>query len=191
MASKKGAARPSRKKRTVTHESPGEPAAPPLKTNMQYAGAVASKVELQSVLLRSAHLDTSIPADSGSAKITSEQDYKHRYELLKDPSRLRVLMTFRFAVRRAEEEAGAPLVTLIAEYALDYEIPPDATFQRIELECFADLNGTLNVWPYWRELVHTVVARVGLGALTLPVWRAKPKLIDPAEFPQEATEAPS
>lgn len=156
---------------------------------MQYAGAVASKVELQSVLLRSAHLETAIPAGKDDPDITYEQDYKRRYELLTDPHRLRVLVSFRLGLRPSEE-GSTTFVTLVAEYALDYELPADAVFERVELECFADLNATLNVWPFWRELVHSVVARVGLGSITLPVWRAKARPVDPAAYDSSADAAP-
>lgn len=65
-------------------------------------------------------------------------------------------------------------VLVEAEFQLRYSSANVLNHSEPELRWFAELNGTLNAWPYWRELVQTVLGRAGVGSLTLPLLRAAP-----------------
>ena len=63
-------------------------------------------------------------------------------------------------------------VLVEAEFQLRYLSREALSATEAERRWFAELNSTLNAWPYWRELVQTVLGRAGVGSLTLPLWRA-------------------
>jgi len=58
-----------------------------------------------------------------------------------------------------------------ANFELIYSVPADANPTPEELQAFADTNALLNCWPYWRELVHDMAARMELPPLLLPLFR--------------------
>lgn len=152
-------------------------------TNIQLAGQVARDVELESVILRSSHLETHLEETVALDELAVEQQFRPRHELLESPRRIRVFIAFKLdLLTRVEPQRG--VLQFVAEYALEYRLPEGKNYSDLALHWFAELNGTLNVWPYWREHVHSVVARVGLGSLTLPVWRAKPQAVDATKASQ-------
>ncbi len=63
------------------------------------------------------------------------------------------------------------VVDLSATFLATYRIKDVAAFPEDALQHFADLNGTYNVWPYWRELVHTFAGRAGLSGIVVPVFK--------------------
>ena len=56
------------------------------------------------------------------------------------------------------------------------------------LKTFAAVNAVHNVWPYWRELVQSVVSRMGLPPLTVPLLKVR-KPEAPKETPAELKAA--
>lgn len=71
------------------------------------------------------------------------------------------------------EQVGRALVKIEAIFVLTYEIgaaPPTQERDRY-FGAFAALNGTYNAWPYLRELVQSMLTRLGLPGLALPVFR--------------------
>lgn len=67
-----------------------------------------------------------------------------------------------------------PDLQVDANFELVYSVPADANPTPTELQAFADTNALLNCWPYWRELVHGMAARMGLPPLLLPLFRLTP-----------------
>lgn len=67
---------------------------------------------------------------------------------------------------------------LEAEFLLAYRLPNEVKPEPDALDYFAQLNGTYNAWPYWRELVHTVSGRAGLAALVVPVFHPPIRTIE-------------
>ena len=71
----------------------------------------------------------------------------------------------------------------------------DVVPSREQLLSFAHHVGTLVVWPYWRELVQSTTARMGLPSLTLPLIRAIQKegstdlAIDPMRGAEQRKQA--
>jgi hypothetical protein len=70
--------------------------------------------------------------------------------------------------------AGTTDLQVDASFELIYSIPADANPTPTELQAFADTNALLNCWPYWRELVHAMAARMELPPLLLPLFRLTP-----------------
>ena len=55
------------------------------------------------------------------------------------------------------------------EFLLDYRISAFEEISDEQVAAFGKMNGIYNAWPYWREYVQSMTARMGFPALTLPV----------------------
>lgn len=148
-------------------------------TDVQLAAKVSRVVAITRITLRAAELRSSFDPDNPPQKLTPQQQAGATYRL-KEHGALHVTATFLLELKGEviQENAQAPALRVQAEYEVVYQLPPDATFEEKELTHFAQLNGTMNLWPYWRELVHTAAARVGIGSITMPVYRVKPKVVE-------------
>lgn len=147
-------------------------------TNIQLARQVAQHVQLKSIALRSAHVDSFIPAgEPVSDPISVTQQHRCTFEelSLENAREIHVSVEFRCQASRNGSGEGAAaeaaLLKLDATFILVYTLPLEAKYESECLQHFAELNGTYNAWPYWRELVQTATGRVGLSGVILPVYR--------------------
>lgn len=74
-------------------------------------------------------------------------------------------------VARFEDESSDELLRIEAIFLLRYQIPSFAGLRKANIVAFGEMNGLYNVWPYWREFVQATTVRMGLPALTIPVYR--------------------
>ncbi len=90
---------------------------------------------------------------------------------------VRVLQTLCFSGDYGNQ--ADPVVRVKAQFEVTYstETPMDAD---IFME-FGARNLPLNTWPYFRELVHTALARVGWPVLVLPVYKSTHPLFQSAQ----------
>ncbi len=58
-----------------------------------------------------------------------------------------------------------------AGYVLRYVLTPGPKPTDAELQKFAEVNGRLNVTPYWREFLDTALRRAGLPPVLAPVYK--------------------
>ncbi len=65
------------------------------------------------------------------------------------------------------------VVSILATFELSYLLPGDVKVTEGELNDFARINATFNVWPYWREFVQNTVTRMNLPPVVLPLFRLK------------------
>lgn len=161
-------------------------------TNMDLAAQVARHVQLQTVNLRKAVLNSALdpldPPDFREIQVT--QGHRGRYKLPeKHPDSVYVYVDLRFTASHEDvERVQGDLVELTATYQLAYALESAARYPEDALQYFAELNGVYNIWPYWRELVQTVTGRVGLSAIVVPVYRPVVRELDAtAEPPGETT----
>ncbi len=94
--------------------------------------------------------------------------------LLSDTNRFRVVVQH---VMHGEREAkGVTEVQVDATLELVYSYPTDTTPlpSPEELQAFASTNALMNCWPYWRELVQSMVARMNLPPFVVPLLRYVP-----------------
>lgn len=73
---------------------------------------------------------------------------------------------------RCRGKDGSDLAHIDTEVLLDFDLvggggPPDLALAA----CFADSNGAFMAWPYIREAVQTMSARIGVAPVTLDVLR--------------------
>jgi preprotein translocase subunit SecB len=91
--------------------------------------------------------------------------------LLSNTNQFRVV--FRHVMRGRRESKALTEVQVDATFELVYSYPPETTPPPTpeELQAFADTNSLMNCWPYWRELVQNMVARMNLPPFLVPLIR--------------------
>ena len=83
-----------------------------------------------------------------------------------------IFVIVNFDLKAFVENISEPVVLIHASFLLCYDFKdkfenhPDEAFK-----AFAEMNGVYNAWPYWREFVQNATVRMGLPALTIPVFR--------------------
>ena len=70
-----------------------------------------------------------------------------------------------------EDDKDSTVINISASFLVAYKMEEFKTFVNKDLKCFADNNGIYNAWPFWREFVQSASVRMGLPAITLPVFR--------------------
>ncbi len=74
-------------------------------------------------------------------------------------------------VARFDDESGDELLRIEAVFLLHYRLPSFEGLRKPNIMAFGEMNGLYNAWPYWREFVQATTVRMGLPALTIPVYR--------------------
>lgn len=144
-------------------------------------GAVSAKhynrfiagLDLQAVRLVQAEI--SAPDLPASPRLEPQIEFEESSFENREGS-VRVLQTLVF--HGHDEGHAEPVVKVRARFEVIYstEMPMDAD---IFVE-FDARNLPLNTWPYFRELVHTALARVGWPVLVLPVYKSTSPLFQGA-----------
>ena len=142
-------------------------------TNLERASLVARSVEIESVTLTQITMNTDLDSREPPQELRLGQRFRCRYETREaQRDRLFVYVSLLFdASPGSPEPADSPVVDLSATFLATYRIEEAASFPEDGLQHFADLNGTYNVWPYWRELVQTFTGRAGLSGIVVPVFK--------------------
>jgi len=67
------------------------------------------------------------------------------------------------------------LVRFDSEYILVYQLTAKKNPSKDDIQVFCSMNAVYNVWPFWRELVHTMANRMDLPMPTMPLLKFKPR----------------
>ncbi len=131
-----------------------------------------AEVEIEDVRLVEATAETKVrsPADTGAvdllvnraAEISERQDNGTFFVVAK--------MRTQLVPEQAQEE---PLVSIETSFEIRYGLPEGFHVDPQTLTTFAETNGVYNAWPYWREFVQSMFARMGLPPVVLPVLRVR------------------
>lgn len=144
-------------------------------TNVGLAKQVAAHVDLQTVVVRHADLEANFDPLDLPAELSLESSYRSTYAIRSSQDnhrRLAVTIEFRFSSRAvADGESGDTALKIEATFLLLYAIQPDKDFEPRCYEYFAQVNGALNAWPYWREFVQSATARAGIPGVVVPLFR--------------------
>lgn len=157
-------------------------------TNLDLAKTVAMHVQLHGVALQKAAVASAVDTTRPPQELELQQSHRASYQRAESsPEWLEVYLDFDFRARDSQTaETPLDVVDLHATFVLRYSVPAEEEFSPEALAQFAWLNGSYNAWPYWRELVQTVTGRVGLSAITVPVYRPKVEKV-PSQVPAVAT----
>jgi hypothetical protein len=137
-------------------------------SELKLASAVAKRVQIRDVRLVAISAQVHSRAPVGKVFLNQDQ------EIRAEQSDGVVTVTIGFNLRgKQEEDASDPLVTLAATFELTYALEGPGEVEEEQLRAFANVNGLFNAWPYWRECVQNVSARMDLPKLTVPVFRVR------------------
>ena len=69
------------------------------------------------------------------------------------------------------------LAEINAEFAADYFVSKDNIPDDASIKQWSGQNAVLHCWPYWREHAHSMMAKMGLPVIMLPLFNAVPQII--------------
>lgn len=84
---------------------------------------------------------------------------------------LEVVCDYKFSAAAAEKVVATARIKYIVSYELRGEEPLDEN----DLSQFALANGTAHSWPFLRECIYELTAKMGYSPYTLPVVHFRPK----------------
>lgn len=144
------------------------------KNPFQLAGEVARCLELEHVSLRgwNANFLSDSPGPPSAPSLTIDPpQYKAASTLSRDVKCLDLLMKM-VLVARDGGANGPERVRISCDVSLRYsfgDLP--AELEGEPLRHFSELNGLVNAFPYFRELVQSATSRMGLPPLILPLLK--------------------
>ncbi len=136
------------------------------------AAPVSARVEIQNIVLFECRVKQDREADLSKENLRITVDVPE-VGCVADRERKRITVTpaFILAAVRASTPDAAPLFTIEASFKLTYSIKAFDDLPDPNLEAFAQVNGVFNAWPYWRELVQSTSAKLGIRPIIVPVFR--------------------
>ncbi len=151
---------------TVTNNNPLQKS----QKTMDLVQAVAKRVEIEQVQLLEASIKRGVLRDKppGNVNIAfgASAELDHVRERILVPVRL--TLTARYDDATPEEPDSLRIDVV---FVVGYRVSPGPTLTKVQLREFGQLNGVFNVWPYWREFVHSTTSRMGLPALIMPSFK--------------------
>ena len=121
---------------------------------------VASRVQIQGIRLSRSLASSALPAPGTSLRI----DFGFNGEATADreSNRIAVRASLRVRANVAEgADSPAPAFQIEGEFLLDYRISAFEEISDEQVAAFGKMNGIYNAWPYWREYVQSMTARMG------------------------------
>ncbi|MBW3600398.1 MAG: hypothetical protein KY475_24430 [Planctomycetes bacterium] len=154
-----------------------------LRQQSEMVRAVSDRVQILEIRLLESrseqkHFDSELPR-----QIITNIDVDTHF----DPERLRlsVYPYFHLLVKEKNSTPDDFFLRIEARFVVTYTVRSEEGLTQTNFDAFAERNGIYNVWPYWREFVQSITARMGLPPLTVPVFRVgTAKLKQEAALPQ-------
>lgn len=143
----------------------------------------------------------SVVQSSGRFRVDPRgEEGKLSASLLEQPAIVRqedetiIVLSLFFAFRAtplAEDESAdssveePTVVEVDASYEVKYHLSEGDPVSDEDLQAFGDINGRLNLTPYWREYLHDCLSRAGLPPFLVPTFNAAARI---AQLKQESRE---
>lgn len=138
----------------------------------------ASKINLAAPVSQRVELDTIILVETVARRqplregFTTHISINVNVQTEADKKQTIIQVRPRFVlVARFDDESGDELLRIEAVFLLHYRVPSFEGLRKSNIVAFGEMNGLYNAWPYWREFVQATTTRMGLPALTIPVFR--------------------
>jgi preprotein translocase subunit SecB len=152
----------------------------PKEWDLLAAGRIASRVEFRDIRLSEI---TAFAPTKGDGAL--DPQIEHHCRLTKhDGDLLEVLCSYELRVASGGNELLRADIKFLASYTLLGDGPADPN----DLDHFAFTNGTYHSWPFVRQLVFDLTARMGYAPYNLPVFKFFPKRPKPVVESQTAVE---
>ncbi len=151
----------------------GSPTPPPKGDPSRVAMRVV-KIDTIVQLEGSFQLDPEQMPDAGSAMLPIHDAGKSEVE--QQGGRVAVSIEYAFAaavapgeaIEESEAQDVEPFFVCSARFVVAYQLDSDDTAEEADLKAFAEINGRLNTVPFWREYLHSALARAGLPPYEVP-----------------------
>ena len=145
----------------------------PLQPKMELAIPVSDRVQIQDVrLIRcNCSITPAAVAPPLPPRFRPTLERKAATQVNQEHSQIAVFVDFRFSAVRDEGENLEPCVSVESTFLVSYTAENLTGLKAENFDSFGALNGVFNAWPYWRELLHNTISRMGLPAFVLPVLR--------------------
>jgi hypothetical protein len=148
-------------------------------TDYQLASAIARYVELRDVRLTDLNANLIVAKNEmlQQPELDVELGRSMSCSIAYDTKALSVLAKLKADIHGPGDgdKRGKTLISIQCTYVLDYtfmvEGGPEGAELQSYLDAFARVNGVFNVWPYFRELVQSVSARMAIPPIVVPVYR--------------------
>lgn len=139
--------------------------------NIASAVKVADRVDLQSVKLL--ECDCRQQPISPKGKKAFDIEEAARFEINQEENIIGVFIQFALNAfgEGVEHKKENSFLNIRTTFLLLYKINSMEGLDDTAFRSFAELNGTYNAWPYWREFVQSITSRMELPTLTIPVFR--------------------
>ena len=147
---------------------------------------IARFVEILDVTLTDVSARLLAPAPGAPAKnLFFSYDVVPKYFLNEETRRLAVSLRFNVLISVGEDDPHTEVFFMKCGYVIGYEFtavggPPKEQHDLLFMP-FAKINGLYNIWPFFRELVHSTTMRMGIPPMTLPAL----KMQDDGTFNQQ------
>jgi preprotein translocase subunit SecB len=148
----------------------------PKEWDLAAAGRIASRVEFRDIRL--SEINASSPM---KALGVLEPKIEHHCSPRHEGALLEVLCSYQIHVMSGDDE---PLNADV-KYLISYELLGDEPVNPSDLEHFASTNGTYHSWPFVRQLLFDLTARMGYPPYNLPVFKFFPRKPKPVEAPPQ------
>jgi hypothetical protein len=156
---------------------------------MAAALSVAARIQIQSIRL----VETSAKQSLAKDRLPTTMNMMVQASSEVDTKRHTLFVRVKFGLlgRYEESDTGEAPLHIKAEFLIVYNLTTAEGLTQENYEAFAELNGVHNGWPYWREYVQSVSARMGFPPIAIPVYRvlssgsqaSEPKAVEKARKP--------
>lgn len=136
------------------------------------AQVIQSKCELKQIVL--AKCDVAAFGAEDQFKAPFKLHFTHESSAALNERNLVIKARFDFKSVDASEH-GAPVFNLLCVYELAYALQDGCDPNLPQIDAFKRGNAVYNCWPYVREFVQNITARMGFQPPPLPLLRVKLK----------------
>jgi hypothetical protein len=148
-------------------------------TDYQKATAVARYVEIEEIGLDQVQGRLLVPRDVALSSAPWEISFEKSatFSFVENSKRLATTLSITGrVVPKNASEPRTPIIEFSCAFSLGYCFNvvggPEGEERDKYLKAFAEVNGTYNVWPYFRELFQSTITRMGLPPVVVPLYRA-------------------
>ena len=130
---------------------------------------VSPRVQIEGIRLSRSEVRSASALPPGTA-LRVEYALNGEAKADQDGKRITVCASFTARANIVDgSDSPDPAFHVEAEFLLDYTISSLEGISDEHLQAFGKMNGIYNAWPYWREYVQSMTARMGFPPLALPV----------------------
>ena len=135
---------------------------------LQLAAALARRVQIDDIRLLRMSAGQNLRPGGLPPNIKFESDAE--FKLNEADSKIAVDVTFKLLASYNDSQLAEPSLMMAATFRVTYKISSLSGLSSFHYDAFSFMNGIYNAWPYWRELVHSSLSRMGLPPLQIPVF---------------------